>query len=61
MWYGFVIKDSTIDLIEPGKTETCSISFLNHEGAKDVFECGASILFGDGAVTKGVLRILSFD
>lgn len=61
MWYGFVINDSTVDVIEPGRSAICRISFLNHEGAKEVFQCGSSILFGDGSVTRGVLRIFAFD
>lgn len=57
LWYGFVINDSAIDVILPGQTVTCVVSFLNHEDAQHAFPPGASILFGDGVSTRGVLRL----
>lgn len=57
LWYGFVINDSTIDVILPGETVTCVVSFLNHEDAQHAFPRGSSILFGDGVSTRGVLRL----
>jgi len=61
LWYGFVINDEFIDVVQPGTLASCTISFLNHDGAKEAFCSGASILFGDGASTKGVIRIVSLD
>lgn len=34
-----------------------TVSFLNQEDAQHVFALGVSILFGDGVITKGVLRL----
>jgi len=56
--YGFVINDSTIESILPGETVTCTVSFINHEDAQHVFPRGEPILFGDGVVTRGVLKLL---
>ncbi len=61
MWYSFVLNDTSIDPILPGQATTCLVSFVNSEEAREAFPMTASILFGDGAVTKGTLRILSFD
>ncbi len=58
LWYGFVINDSTVESISPGQSVTCLVSFLNHEDAQHAFPPGASILFGDGVTTKGVLRLV---
>nr|WP_313225669.1 hypothetical protein [Stenotrophomonas pavanii] len=57
LWYGFVINDSTVDVILPDERVACVVSFLNHEDAQHAFPRGASILFGDGVSTRGVLRL----
>lgn len=61
MWYGFAMNDPAVPVIEPGTTVTCTISFINHDGAAEALHSGASFLFGDGASTRGVVKILSFD
>ena len=61
MWYSFVLNDNSIDPILPGQATTCLVSFVNNEEVRKVFPVAASFLFGDGVVTKGALRILSFD
>lgn len=61
MWYGFVLNDPAMPVIEPGATVTCTISFLNHDGAIEALHGGASVLFGDGSSTKGVIKIVSLD
>lgn len=61
MWYGFVINDESIKLMQPGTLVSCTISFINHDRAKEAFCSGASIPFGDGASTKGVIRIVRLD
>ncbi|OEY99813.1 hypothetical protein BIY45_14845 [Stenotrophomonas sp. BIIR7] len=58
LWFGFVINDSSVESISPGQTVQCTVSFLNHEDAQHIFPAGASILFGDGIITKGVLKLL---
>ncbi|MDY0981729.1 MULTISPECIES: hypothetical protein [Stenotrophomonas] len=56
-WFSFCINDTTVGAVLPGTAVTCSISFINHVEAMEEFPRGASVLFGDGAVTKGVLRL----
>lgn len=58
LWYGFVINDSSVESISPGQSVTCMVSFLNHEDAQNAFPTGASILFGDGFTTRGVMRLV---
>lgn len=58
LWYGFVINDNAVESLLPGQSVTCMVSFLNHEGAQHAFPPGASILFGDGCITKGVLKLI---
>jgi len=55
------MNDPAVPVIEPGTTVTCTISFINHDGAAEALHSGASFLFGDGAATRGVVKILSFD
>lgn len=61
MWYGFVLNDQAVSVIEPGTSLTCTISFINHDGATDALQVGASSLFGDGASTKGVIKIVCLE
>jgi len=61
MWYSFAMNDPAVTVIEPGTTVTCIISFINHDGAIQAMHRGASVLFGDGACTRGVIKIISFD
>ncbi|MGH8039149.1 MAG: hypothetical protein ACREPD_15525 [Stenotrophomonas sp.] len=61
VWYEFVLNDLHIDRVLPGQSVSCDVSFLDHEGAKMRFHRGASVIFGDGAATKGVIRVISFD
>lgn len=61
MWYGFVLNDRGITRITPGTRAHCTISFINHDGAKEVFPCGTVAAFGDGSSTKGLIRIIRFD
>lgn len=61
MWYGFVLNDCGITRITPGTRAHCTISFINHDGAKEVFPCGTVAAFGDGSSTKGLIRIIRFD
>lgn len=37
MWYGFVLNDRDITRIRPGTRTHCTISFINHDGAKEAF------------------------
>jgi hypothetical protein len=37
MWYSFVLNDRAITRIMPGTRAHCTISFINHDGAKEVF------------------------
>jgi len=59
-WYTFVINDRIVKKISPGQTVSCAISFVNHEDAAVIFHPSASILFGDGVCTRGVIRIVAF-
>lgn len=61
MWYGFVLNDRAIARIRPGTRTNCTISFINYEGAKEVFTCGTLAAFGDGSSTRGLIRIIRFD
>lgn len=61
VWYGFVMNDESVKRIAPGSFVVCCVSFLNHDGAREVFPVGASILFGDGFSSRGVIRITGFD
>lgn len=61
IWYGFVLNDPSVDVIEPGTSVKCTISFINHDGATAALHCGASFLFGDGSSTRGVIRIANPD
>jgi hypothetical protein len=61
MWYSFVLNDRAITRITPGTRAHCTISFVNHDGAKEVFQCGTVAAFGDGSATKGLIRIIRFD
>lgn len=56
-WFSFCINDTTVAAVLPGTAVTCNISFINHVDAMGEFPRGASVLFGDGVVTKGVLRL----
>lgn len=58
MWYSFVLNDRAITRIRPGTRTNCTISFINYEGAKEVFTCGTSAAFGDGSSTRGLIRII---
>lgn len=51
------MRQNTVDVILPGERVACVVSFLNHEDAQHAFPRGASILFGDGVSTRGVLRL----
>jgi len=57
MWFSFCINDTTVVAVLPGTAVTCNISFINHVDAMQEFPRGASVLFGDGVATKGVLRL----
>lgn len=59
VWYGFVLNDEVVNSISPGCSACCDISFLNDAEARNTFAPGASFLFGDGLVTKGVMRVIS--
>ncbi|HIE0128361.1 TPA: hypothetical protein ACXI73_003485 [Stenotrophomonas maltophilia] len=61
MWYSFVLNDRDITRITPGTRAHCTISFINHDGAKEVFHCGTVAAFGDGSSTRGLIRIIRFD
>ncbi len=61
MWYSFVLNDRAITRIAPGTRAHCTISFVNHDGAKEVFRCGTVAAFGDGSSTRGLIRIIRFD
>ncbi|HFF2829127.1 TPA: hypothetical protein ACGCD9_003044 [Stenotrophomonas maltophilia] len=69
MWYSFVLNDRAITRIAPGTRARghagtrahCTISFVNHDGAKEVFRCGTVAAFGDGSSTRGLIRIIRFD
>lgn len=61
MWYSFVLNDRAITHIAPGTRAHCTISFVNHDGAKEVFRCGTVAAFGDGSATRGLIRIIRFD
>ena len=61
MWYSFVLNDRTMNRIRPGTRTNCTISFINHDGAKEAFPCGTLAAFGDGSSTKGLIRIIRFD
>lgn len=60
-WYSFVLNDRTMTLIRPGTRTNCTISFINHDGAKEAFPCGTLAAFGDGSSTRGLIRIIRFD
>ncbi|WP_164117931.1 hypothetical protein [Stenotrophomonas maltophilia] len=61
MWYSFALNDRAITRIRPGTRTNCTISFINYEGAKEAFPCGTLAAFGDGSLTKGLIRIIRFD
>lgn len=61
VWYSFVLNDRDITHITPGTRAHCTISFINHDGAKEVFPCGTVAAFGDGSSTRGLIRIIRFD
>lgn len=61
MWYSFVLNDRAVTRITPGTRAHCTISFINHDGAKEVFPCGTVAAFGDGSSTRGLIRIIRFD
>lgn len=61
IWFGFVINDSDIKTLQPGEEVTCWVSLFNHEGALESFPRGASLLFGDGVATRGVVKIFSLE
>lgn len=61
MWFGFVLNDPSIRVIEPGTAVTCTISFINHDGATEALHVGSSSLFGDGVATRGVIKIVNLD
>lgn len=61
VWYSFVLNDRDITRITPGTRAHCTISFINHDGAKEVFPCGTVAAFGDGSSTRGLIRIIRFD
>jgi hypothetical protein len=61
MWYSFVLNDRAITRVAPGTRAHCTISFVNHDGAKEVFRCGTVAAFGNGSVTRGLIRIIRFD
>ncbi|AVH92862.1 hypothetical protein AL480_19405 [Stenotrophomonas maltophilia] len=61
MWYSFVLNDRAITRIRPGTRTNCTISFVNHDGANEVFPCGTVAAFGDGSSTRGLIRIIRFD
>lgn len=58
LWCGFVINDSSVESIPPGQSMTCTVSFLNHQDAHHAVPRGAPFVFGDGFISKGVLRPL---
>lgn len=53
LWYGFVITESRVDILNPGGSAVVTIAFLNELGAGSVFPLNASILFGDGVNSRG--------
>jgi len=61
LWYSFVLNDRVVTRITPGTRAHCTISFVNHDGAKEVFPCGTVAAFGDGSSTRGLIRIIRFD
>lgn len=60
-WYGFVLNDSSVDVINPGQTVSCWVSFFNDVDSVSAFPIGASALFGDGVSTRGVIRIKAIE
>lgn len=60
-WYSFVLNDRTMTRIRPGTRTNCTISFINHDGAKEAFPYGTLAAFGDGSSTRGLIRIIRFD
>jgi len=61
MWYSFVLNCRVITRITPETRSHCTISFINHDDAKEVFPCGTVAAFGDRSSTRGLIRIIRFD
>ena len=61
MWYSFVLNDRTITRITPGTRAHSTISFINHDGAKEALPDGTVAAFGNGSARRGLIRIIRFD
>lgn len=57
MWFGFVVREARDARITPGSTARVKLAFLDPEGARNALPNNASILFGDGVVSRGVLTL----
>ncbi|RDY67199.1 hypothetical protein [Lysobacter soli] len=54
VWYGFAIA-ADLDTIGVGESVGVHVSFLDEEGARQAFESGTPIPFGDGVILRGTL------
>lgn len=57
LWYGFIVSEALVSEIVPGCTARVKLAFLDNDGAMAAFPNNASVLFGDGVASQGVLVI----
>lgn len=57
IWYGFVLLECGQPAVQPGKSASIGIAFLNDEEAREAFPVGKPIRFGDGVSTRGTLTL----
>lgn len=57
IWYGFVVTAADEKDLLPGGTWTVKVAFLDDPGARQAIPRRASVLFGDGVCSRGVLII----
>lgn len=60
VWCGFVVCEAADARIVPGCTARVKLAFLDADSARSTLPSNASILFGDGVVSLGVLLLREY-